>query len=473
MKSNRTLLGALVVVAVILAIQTQAAEIKGTIRSVGDGTATVALQGDDRPSIGDKAEIYFKVAGTEDDISVATGSVLRVEADSVELKIENATGDVAKDQLVRITSSNPQKRPGPPAATPSPVPAVTTPSATPVVTATPSASSENAKGLSLLGRWSGKGRDGEVKSLIFKSDGTMIMPLPDGMALTGKYVVDYAASPPRFEITDFEFLPPAHLTDEEVRQFHQKLKQERESEPLAAKKLEDTTMIGEIDDATHVRIDAFTKAQAAEHPKLPPDANRMTKLAPGEGVPLFASPPPASPPPATPAPSSIPEPSSSEMAGQKFFAEGAALQARGEYDRAIAAYTMSIDANPNFPGAYFNRARCYEKKSNWPRAMDDLNRTISLNPNWPAAYSDRSFVRVHQRSYGPPLLLDCNKALALDEKDGGAYLRRGIYYATEGAMNLAEADWKKAIELDPDNKKYVQQNRAFFAIPRKESRRKR
>src|ERR1700686_4118100 len=113
MKSNRNRLGALVVVAVILVTQTQAAEIKGTIRSVNGGTVTVALQGDSIPGVGDKAEIFFKLAGTDDDVSVATGSVLKVDPDSVELKIENATGDLAKDQLVRITSDNPQKRVAP------------------------------------------------------------------------------------------------------------------------------------------------------------------------------------------------------------------------------------------------------------------------------------------------------------------------------------------------------------------------
>lgn len=87
---------------------TQAAEIKGTVRSVSDGTAAVAIEGELAPNVGDKAEIFFNLAGT--DVSVATASVTKVEADAVQLKVENASGDVAKDQLVRITSANPQKR---------------------------------------------------------------------------------------------------------------------------------------------------------------------------------------------------------------------------------------------------------------------------------------------------------------------------------------------------------------------------
>lgn len=110
MKSNRNWFGLLCAIALILATQIRAAEITGTVRSVSGGTAIVALQGENVPSVGDKAEVFFKLAGAEEDVSVATGSVLRVEADSVEVKIENATGEVAKDLLVRITSPNPQKR---------------------------------------------------------------------------------------------------------------------------------------------------------------------------------------------------------------------------------------------------------------------------------------------------------------------------------------------------------------------------
>ena len=87
-----------------------AIEIKGTVRSATAENAIIVTEGEFLPSVGDTFEVFFKLAGADDEISVATGSVVKVEADSVELKIENATGDVAKDQLVRITSDKPQKR---------------------------------------------------------------------------------------------------------------------------------------------------------------------------------------------------------------------------------------------------------------------------------------------------------------------------------------------------------------------------
>ena len=78
------------------------------------------------PKADDKAEIFFKLGAAGEEISVATGRVLKVEGDEVQVKIENATGTVAKGQLARITSDNPQNRP-----------AMAMTSATPAVQATP------------------------------------------------------------------------------------------------------------------------------------------------------------------------------------------------------------------------------------------------------------------------------------------------------------------------------------------------
>lgn len=105
---NRSCTLVLAIAAILLA-RAEAVEIKGTVRSVSGSTATVAIEGESMPSVGDKADIFFKLAGAEDEISVASASVVKVDGDAVQLN-EKASGDVAKDQLVRITSPNPQKR---------------------------------------------------------------------------------------------------------------------------------------------------------------------------------------------------------------------------------------------------------------------------------------------------------------------------------------------------------------------------
>lgn len=90
-----------------------AIEITGTVRAVNGEAVTVAMTGDSVPDPGDKAEIFFKLDGVEGDVSVATGSVVKVNGNSVEVRIEKATGEVVKDHLVRIDSANPKKPPAP------------------------------------------------------------------------------------------------------------------------------------------------------------------------------------------------------------------------------------------------------------------------------------------------------------------------------------------------------------------------
>ena len=87
------------------------AEINGTVRSATDKYATVVTSSDLVPVPGDKVEIFFKLPGTDADISVANGHVYEITGPNIMVEIEKATGAVAKDQLVRITSPNPKKKP--------------------------------------------------------------------------------------------------------------------------------------------------------------------------------------------------------------------------------------------------------------------------------------------------------------------------------------------------------------------------
>src|SRR5438067_10259463 len=88
-----------------------AAQFNGTVRSVSGDVATVAMEGADMPPIGAKAEIYFKLAGSNDEVSVATGRALQIASGDLLVKIDNATGTVAKDQRVRFTSGTAQATP--------------------------------------------------------------------------------------------------------------------------------------------------------------------------------------------------------------------------------------------------------------------------------------------------------------------------------------------------------------------------
>ena len=101
-----------------------AAEITGKVRDASGDAATVLIDGDALPAVDDSAEIFFKIPGAEEEISVASGKVVSVDAKVVKLKIDKTTGTIEKDQLARIksgtTAQAPAVSPTPKAPTASP-----------------------------------------------------------------------------------------------------------------------------------------------------------------------------------------------------------------------------------------------------------------------------------------------------------------------------------------------------------------
>ena len=114
-----------------------AVEINGTVRSATDKYATIVTDSGLVPTPGDKVAIFFKMPGADEEISVASGHVVEIVAESINVEIDEATGVVAKDHLARITSANPRKRSdltAAPSSTPEshpPPPLSATPTSTP------------------------------------------------------------------------------------------------------------------------------------------------------------------------------------------------------------------------------------------------------------------------------------------------------------------------------------------------------
>lgn len=89
-----------------------------------------------------------------------------------------------------------------------------------------------------------------------------------------------------------------------------------------------------------------------------------------------------------------------------------------EYDKAIEHYNMAIDLNPNYAGAYNNRAISYEAFGEYGKAIDDFEIAISLIP------------------YDENIYLNC----------GGSYFSKGNDYKAKGNNNEAKIYYDKAIE---------------------------
>lgn len=122
---------------------------------------------------------------------------------------------------------------------------------------------------------------------------------------------------------------------------------------------------------------------------------------------------------------------------------------KGDVDHALADLNESIRLDPAYALAHFSRGDLYRRSGDLARAMTDMNDTIKLDPNYALAYFTRGRLS-YMLGNSPAALEDFGKAIKLDADDPTAYFNRGVAYYVIGGRNPdAEADFRKAAELNP------------------------
>jgi hypothetical protein len=329
----------LVFLALAAANPSTAAEITGKVRDAGADNVTVVIDGEAMPAVGDTAEIYFKVPGVDEDISVASGTVASVEAKVVRIKIEKTTGTIEKDQLARIKSASSPTTAG---ASPSPA-SSSSPAASPSPT-TPS----------ITGDWISNLSGGGTLSLSFKADGTLLWVVAgaqNGSAL-GKYRIEPSTKPPSMELFDFDEGDLKGVTLRGIFELQNdgRLKLdfvEKQHEPL--KEFSKNALV-------------FSKATS---PIVRPERK------PAETRPQPTSPPPASPSPTRIEPSVTPAPSPSPIAeasaetspsggGSSIVGTWTGLERNGD----TASYVFKADGTVSY-GRFIKKGQKYNVRSKY------------------------------------------------------------------------------------------------------------
>ena len=133
--------------------------------------------------------------------------------------------------------------------------------------------------------------------------------------------------------------------------------------------------------------------------------------------------------------------------GDTFYLRGLAWFNLEQYATAIENFTMAINLNPNDIAAYCSRGEAYANLTNYQEAIDDFSQVISLNPSVVEAYNNRGYVWFKKDVYVNSIE-DYNQAINLAPSNPHIYLNRAIAYDALGQPDLAEADRKKAAELE-------------------------
>ncbi len=132
------------------------------------------------------------------------------------------------------------------------------------------------------------------------------------------------------------------------------------------------------------------------------------------------------------------------------FQQGNFLLMLGQTDKAIEAYSHTIELNPNNSATYNNRGVAYNIKSESDLAIADFSKAIEINSDHAEAYYNRGLVYSDKGDYDPAVK-DLSKAIEINPDFAIAYNNRGVVYRNTDESDLAIADFHKAIEINSDH----------------------
>jgi len=173
------------------------------------------------------------------------------------------------------------------------------------------------------------------------------------------------------------------------------------------------------------------------------------------------------------------------------------LAQRDNLDEAIKSFTRAIEISPSFLKAYESRAAAFSQKQAFDGAISDYTKVIELNPKSVTAYYGRGIAHEHKRELNlaivdytkatelsPSLftflsrgrvlvknrlydqaVANYSEALAKDKNTPDAvYIhQRGLAFLLRGDLELALADFNKALELRPTESEFYNSRGQYYA----------
>lgn len=171
-----------------------------------------------------------------------------------------------------------------------------------------------------------------------------------------------------------------------------------------------------------------------------------------------------------------------QCGGNKYYRAGKKFADSNNYSEAISNFNKSVDQKPEFSRAYLERAKAYEATGKIEEAAQDYEKLIVLEPKEEDYYYNAARLRLqlgeydtafamankaikhdkkHLKAYyvkidalvaqdkKPAALEAANNAIEIDKTKQG-YLRRANIHYSIGNFELAEKDYRSAIDKDGD-----------------------
>jgi tetratricopeptide (TPR) repeat protein len=137
--------------------------------------------------------------------------------------------------------------------------------------------------------------------------------------------------------------------------------------------------------------------------------------------------------------------------GDAYFARGRVFFSTDRFGRALLDYKTAAELLPSSPDVFFELGNAYQRMGDYRNAIEGYDRCVRLNPTYPNLYFERGNARVALKEY-EPALEDFNEAIKGNTTSlAEAHSNRGVIEARFGQHDAAVADFRKSLELNPDD----------------------
>jgi tetratricopeptide (TPR) repeat protein len=151
---------------------------------------------------------------------------------------------------------------------------------------------------------------------------------------------------------------------------------------------------------------------------------------------------------------------------QDHFNRGAVAYNKKQWGKAITEFTKTIKKQSNYYEAYVVRGWAYLYKGNSKQAEKDFNAALRIKPGYDNAKDGLGHIGAPHAAFllvseGNNAMADGKSGLAIEKYSraialyadySSAYNNRGYVYLGEKRYDEAEADFKEAVKVDPENK---------------------
>jgi tetratricopeptide (TPR) repeat protein len=132
----------------------------------------------------------------------------------------------------------------------------------------------------------------------------------------------------------------------------------------------------------------------------------------------------------------------------KHFEEGNRWSNSGNYERAVEAYNLALEKDPDFAMALHNRGFALARLGAYDQAIEDFNRALTVDPKNALIYYNRGTAWDKKGDYHRALQ-DFNRAIQLKPDNPDVFCARGIVLDKLGQYGKAVDDLIRTLQLDP------------------------